>query len=192
MNYVYLGFLWVGYYLVHSLLATNRLKKFIEIRLPSIFPYYRVLYSAFATLSFLLLLLFQLRVPSEYLFIPPIYFWLPAFLLIGLGLLVTILSVKGYGMDFFFREKQLPAQEHKLLTSGTNAFVRHPLYFGLILILIGLMLYAPNWKNLIFTIVSTCYAFVGAKIEERKLIVLYGDAYRAYIKNVRMLIPYLF
>jgi len=39
--------------------------------------------------------------------------------------------------------------------------------------------------------VTTAYIFVGIALEERDLIELFGDEYRAYMTNTKRLIPWM-
>jgi methanethiol S-methyltransferase len=75
-----------------------------------------------------------------------------------------------------------------LVTSGLYGFVRHPLYFAWML----LVLAAPHMTmtRLTFAVVSTSYLAIAIPFEERALIRLFGAEYREYQRRVRWrLIP---
>jgi protein-S-isoprenylcysteine O-methyltransferase Ste14 len=76
--------------------------------------------------------------------------------------------------------------EH-LMTDGFYAFVRHPLYLLSILFLLLNPVMTLQW--LILTIFSTLYFILGAIIEERRLIEVFGDSYRRYRETVPFIIP---
>jgi len=189
LNAIYLGVFWLFYYAIHSALASDRVKLLFAQRMPGIYNWYRLFFSLFAGINFALLLWFHAIAPSEPLFRGSLILQISG-LLVGIAaLFVFISALRQYELRFWFRPSE--HSESVLVTTGLNAVVRHPLYFAIILGLIALILIFPNWKNLIFAIVTTLYIIIGALLEEKKLISKFGAAYIAYRKRVKMLIPYI-
>jgi protein-S-isoprenylcysteine O-methyltransferase Ste14 len=78
----------------------------------------------------------------------------------------------------------------KLTTSGPYGFVRHPLYAGTLLILIGFtVILNSGWWGLLFVIVFLAVYLDTMRKEERMLEDKFGDAYRAYRGQVPPLWP---
>jgi protein-S-isoprenylcysteine O-methyltransferase Ste14 len=193
MNAVFLGFLWLGYYVLHSAFATDRIKRFFLDHISFAAPYYRMIYSFFATVNFALLAWFHIIVPSRQVFEPGMISTAAGVFLVLAGSLVFWKTARRYGWRFLTVEDAFePVETAQLHRDGIHKWVRHPLYFGILLFLIALVLFFPSWKNVLFSAISTLYIAIGARLEERKLVRKFGDAYRDYQREVRMLVPWLF
>ena len=76
------------------------------------------------------------------------------------------------------------------MTSGPFAYARHPVYFSMILELLGIGLIVNAWIMLavVFAIfVPTLFARV--RIEERALLEQFGDAYGKYMQTTPAIVP---
>jgi len=75
----------------------------------------------------------------------------------------------------------------RLVTDGLYRWVRHPIYTASLLLIWLLPVMTANMLGL--AIGATVYILVGARLEERKLVTEFGDAYREYKRRTPMLIP---
>jgi protein-S-isoprenylcysteine O-methyltransferase Ste14 len=83
-------------------------------------------------------------------------------------------------------EGHVPLQTH-----GVYGFVRHPVYFAWVLMVIG----TPHMTmtRLTFAVLSTTYLAIAIPFEERGLIDVFGQEYRQYQQRVRWrMIPGLY
>jgi protein-S-isoprenylcysteine O-methyltransferase Ste14 len=83
-------------------------------------------------------------------------------------------------------------KEHpELVTSGPYKFVRHPIYTGMLLAMIGSSLIDGVWW-LLFLVLFGAYFIYSAKREEKIMTKQFPNEYPAYIKKTKMLIPFIF
>ncbi len=82
--------------------------------------------------------------------------------------------------------------EHCLIQNGPYAFIRHPMYLGYWLLLVGLMLLYRTWTPLLFLVISILSFYRRALREESALAERFGEEWRAYAMRTRFLIPFLY
>ncbi|MDE2006260.1 MAG: isoprenylcysteine carboxylmethyltransferase family protein [Rhodospirillales bacterium] len=110
------------------------------------------------------------------------------------GVAILLAGGRGYDLPRFLGLAQLRrgAAEHALgaeplTVTGLNAWVRHPLYLGLLMLLWGM---ARGRFALATAILASAYVLIGIRFEEQRLLRLHGAAYRAYRARVPMLLPW--
>jgi protein-S-isoprenylcysteine O-methyltransferase Ste14 len=80
---------------------------------------------------------------------------------------------------------------HELIRSGPYAWVRHPIYTGLLLALLGTAIMVGKWRALI-GLALVAIAFVRKLlVEERFMAEQFGEDYARYRTEVAALIPFL-
>jgi protein-S-isoprenylcysteine O-methyltransferase Ste14 len=83
-------------------------------------------------------------------------------------------------------------QDHELVTSGPYAFVRHPIYTGLLFGFLGSAIALGQWRGLLAVVIVYLALLRKYRLEERWLRERFGVAYDAYRARVKALVPYLF
>ena len=82
-------------------------------------------------------------------------------------------------------------REHRLVTTGLYAYVRHPQYVGFILVMFGFLLQWPTLLTLaMFPVLAVMYVRL-ARSEERDALATFGAQYERYMKQVPGFIPRL-
>ena len=82
-------------------------------------------------------------------------------------------------------------QDHQLITSGPYALVRHPIYTGLLLALIGSALARGEWRGVLAVLIAFCALWRKLRLEERWMQEQFGAAYSAYSSRVAALVPFI-
>jgi len=189
---IILAGVWLAYFLIHSVLASLTVKRWVADRYPVLMPAYRLSFNLLAVL----------------LLIPPLYLtygwqgpWLWRWTGIGwwlangvalLALALFYWSLRYYDIREFMGSRQWQAREGKvedqerLHISPLHRHVRHP-WYALALVLIWTR--DMNGAFLVTAVAISLYFIVGSRLEERKLVAFHGDAYRGYLKQVPGLLP---
>ena len=79
-----------------------------------------------------------------------------------------------------------------LVTVGAYRYIRHPLYSSLLFLAWGVFLKSPSWLGGGLAIAATAFLTAAAKVEEDENTHYFGAAYREYMKQTKMFIPFLF
>jgi protein-S-isoprenylcysteine O-methyltransferase Ste14 len=111
----------------------------------------------------------------------------------GVILLVAGVAFAVWARIYLGRNWGMPMtkkDEPELVTSGPYRFVRHPIYSGLLLAILGTAL-ATNIYWLIALGVMGIYFVYSARVEERLMTSSFPAAYPGYRAKTKMLIPFV-
>jgi len=181
----------VVFFLQHSGMIRRGAKARMAKRVPGI--YYPAVYSiASGTALIALILLWQ---PTNQCLVrlPGPVWWL--------AVCLAVLAVAGFawgvhalhGFDPF---GTLPLQTHVrdaapppavFVTRGPYRYVRHPLYLCMLLLIWATPRLSTD--RLLFNVLWTAWIVIGTRLEERDLLVDFGDTYQRYQRCVPMLLP---
>jgi protein-S-isoprenylcysteine O-methyltransferase Ste14 len=115
--------------------------------------------------------------------------------IVGLILFVTGLSImiigqvtlrKSYSSTLIIKKGQ------KLRTHGIYRFTRNPIYFGFILVAIGIPTFTSSLYGLLVMLLEIPICLSRIRIEQRMLIEHFGDEYRRYMKTTKKLFPFIY
>jgi protein-S-isoprenylcysteine O-methyltransferase len=80
-------------------------------------------------------------------------------------------------------------QDHRLIRTGPYRWVRHPIYSGLLLAMLGTGIYLGIVRGLAGTLIGLAAFWMKASLEEAFLTEQFGPEYLEYKKKVKALIP---
>ena len=176
--------LFSAFALHHSVFARHPVRAWVARTASA--PLERAVYVWIASVLFLVVCLSWRPVPGLLYSLTGPAAW-AGYLVQAAGLALTVRSSAALGVDDLAGLRAArghePAAAGSLKTSGLYGLVRHPLYFAWVLMVFG----APHMTmtRFVFAIVSSGYLAAAIPFEERGLVRLYGDEYRAYQRRVR-------
>jgi protein-S-isoprenylcysteine O-methyltransferase Ste14 len=115
-----------------------------------------------------------------------------------LGWTAAALSVIGLGFAIWARvqlgrnwsPRPAAKEEHELVTTGPYAYVRHPIYTGVILMAFGAAVTGSFWGIGVFIIACLTFILRIGK-EEQIILELFPNEYPEYQKRTKRLVPFV-
>ena len=118
---------------------------------------------------------------------PPALGWAAAaFTAIGIGLAVWARVYLGRNWS----PRPAVKEHHELVTTGPYAYVRHPIYTGIMLATLGTALLGIFLGIVMFIVISIIFALRIGK-EEKLMLELFPRQYPAYQKRTKRLVPFV-
>ena len=108
----------------------------------------------------------------------------------GIGLIITVWARVHLGQ--FWSARVSLKEGHELIQSGPYAYVRHPIYSGLLVALIGTALFVGEYRAIVAVLLIFLAHRQKALREERLLSEQFGEAFRHYRERTGSLVPKLF
>ena len=115
-----------------------------------------------------------------------VWFWI-GFVLVALGLGFAVAARASLGSNW--SGVVTLKQDHELIRSGPYRWVRHPIYTGLLIALIGSVIALGEVRGLIALALFTLAFLRRVALEERLLAGEFGVAYDRYRREVPRLLP---
>ncbi len=103
---------------------------------------------------------------------------------LGFAIWARVHLGRNWGMPMSLKE------EPELVTSGPYRLVRHPIYTGILVAVVGTAL-AVNLLALLVAVIVAAFFFYSASVEERNMTAAFPTTYPAYKAQTKMLIPFV-
>lgn len=192
LHYLLLASGWLLYALLHSLLASLGVKRWVLQQAPGLMPAYRLAFNAIAVV--LVLPLLWLIYGLDW---PMLWRWEGSWAWLANGLALLAFAGFAWSLKYYdggefsglkqWRGKLRSIEEQEAFhLSPLHYWVRHP-WYSLALVLIWTR--DMNSGFLLSALMMSAYFVIGSRFEERKLVSYYGDRYRAYQRRVPALVP---
>ena len=196
MKYLFIVLLWAGYCALHSYLISIGFTNIMNRLLGKYFAFYRLFYVLISFLQLIPLLKYSAQIDSITIFTNEPPFNTIRYILIAGSLLMFFWAFFfDYDSLSFFGIRQIlnlgkvttTNALGELKRNGLLGLVRHPMYFALII-----YLWCQTFRlvDIIVNSVLTIYVIIGTILEEKKLVLEFGESYIKYKKEVPMLIPF--
>lgn len=188
-------FLWILWCTLHSTLIATPVTNYLKKKLGDLFRFYRLFFNAVSFATLLPVVYFSTSTGQASVFRWEGPLMIVKYLLLAASIILFIVGGRHYSMAQFLGIRQIKTGQANLALSEHNTFdasgilsaIRHPWYTASVLFIWARDL---SISILLINIVLTAYFVVGTILEERKLILEFGERYQEYQKNVSMFFPY--
>ncbi len=194
-DYLLLSLLWIAYCCVHSALISVTVTDFLKRTLGDRYRFYRLFFNAFSVVTLIPLLRYtdSARWQTELLFSWEGHLRIVQYFLIAVAAILILAGARRYSMLQFLGIQQILKRSGAAMTAsgevdsrGVLSVVRHPWYLAVFLLLWAKDL---NLAGITVNVVLSAYLVIGTFLEERKLVLEFGDKYKDYQRRVSMFIP---
>ncbi len=188
---------WTAFAAFHSLTVSETYEGLARRTMGerSFAAYHRILFTAYSTAAFILLVLYLRTVPDRpfYRLEGGVRILFHAVQACAVGLLLyTPWDVREFlGIRQWRRHRKggrpEPGRNGRLFTNKAYGIVRHPLYLGIS----GILAFHPvqSRNGFVSTVMIILYFYVGTFFEERRLLRIFGEEYRRYQKRIPRFLP---
>ena len=196
MKYLPIAFLWAAYCALHSYLISIQFTNLMTRLLKHHYAFYRLAYVLLSIVLMVPLIRLGDRLNDPVLVTSAYPVSIIRTALVS-GSLCMFFWAFFFDYDFlsFFGIRQIlnfkrtcdPKRRVTLKKSGLLRITRHPMYFALIV-----YLWCQTFRgvDIVVNTILTIYIIIGTRLEERKLVMEFGDSYAEYQQEVAMLVPF--
>ncbi|MBX7226928.1 MAG: isoprenylcysteine carboxylmethyltransferase family protein [Chitinophagales bacterium] len=185
-EYMLMG-MWMLFGIIHSITAHDSCKNFVQRHFPLIFNHYRKLYNIIAVITLSATCLVHFAIASSPLPFPG-KSALGGGIIMLLGIFIVIKVLIRYDARAFLGFSTSKETKTEFVTDGLSEIVRHPMYVGTLLIMVGFLIVEFQWKTLMTISILFGYLQIGIYFEEKKLVREFGEDYLQYKKKTPKLL----
>ena len=197
MEYLLVASLWIGYCALHSYLISIGFTNLMLRLLKSYYAFYRIFYVLLSLVLLVPLINYTARADTRIVLMYAYPWSIIRYVLVASAFVIFFwafffnydsLSFFGIRQILNFGKTKKADSSGILKRNGLLGIVRHPMYFALIL-----YLWCQTFRvmDILINTVLTIYVVIGTRLEEKKLLLEFGDAYAEYQRKVPMLIPFV-
>lgn len=106
--------------------------------------------------------------------------WYAGWVILALSIVLFIVPM----YDFRKKGREVKGQTTVLVTSGSYAVVRHPIYLSFILLALALPLITQHWLIAFMGVVGMVLSYAAALLEDSELVERFGEDYEVYMHRV--------
>jgi methanethiol S-methyltransferase len=197
VRYFFICGFWTAYCILHSFLISISFTKFMSRLLKKFYAFYRLFYVLFSLILLILLINYTSQFDSE-IIISHTFPWSIIRYALMYGSLILFfwafffnydsLSFFGIRQILNFGKANTIDFAGTIKKNGLLGIIRHPMYLALIIFLLSTTF---TLMDLLINTLLTIYVIIGTILEEKKLVLEFGNAYVKYQHEVPMLIPFI-
>lgn len=196
MKYLFIALLWAAYCALHSYLISTGFTNLVSRKLKDYYSFYRLFYIVISVVLLIPLINYGTRLDEPVIIHYGATLSVVRYALTTFSLLMFFwaffmdydaLSFFGIRQLLNFRRIETAVAPGEIKKKGLLGLMRHPMYLALI---IYLWCQTLRMVDIVVNTVLTIYIIIGTLLEEKKLVLEFGDAYTLYQQEVPMLIPF--
>lgn len=196
MKYLLPALLWTAYVTLHSFLISIRFTNLISRLIKKYYAFYRLFYVLLSLILLIPLIKYTSQLDDRVIISYESPFSIIRYILISGSLLLFFwafffnydsLSFFGIRHILSLRKENKTNESEGIKRNGLLGIIRHPMYLALIV-----YLWCQTFRviDIVVNVILTIYVIIGTILEERKLVLEFGEDYIKYQKEVPMLIPF--
>ena len=125
-------------------------------------------------------------------FLPSLYnptIQILGFILVFIAFVISIAARDTLGSNWAHAADYQIKKNHQLVTQGIYRYIRHPIYTGFILSMVGAEMVADSYTSIVFLLLLPYALYRQARMEEKILTKKFGQEYTTYMSKTKMFIP---